>query len=365
MDGMKQGVFWAIVVAVGANALLGCLALIFGDLDDGGPTTSARILMTSFSVTVAGFVGLPGALAVGERRYILGALGVLACIAAEGLILGAVWQYGTSEDYWRVLISAVLVAGGLAIANLLWTSGFSWGRHSMRRATLLWLAAATPLSIATIWAGDDEDLIMRLGTTIWVLALTAILGGLLWNDRFHPLHNVVRAGWVVWLATISGVTLYALWTDAGDLWTHVAASAAALVISLGHYSLVMMAKLSRRFVIVKIGALAGNAAVSAIALYAIWAETFSDNLARATGAAIVLAAAFTVLVPVFQRQSGSQAGKPDRTSFCPNCGAFLNLEPGDGRCATCGARFRVEFRRSQIVAPQVAAEPLQSLEQSS
>jgi hypothetical protein len=248
------------------------------------------------------------------------------------------------------------VAGAASIANLLWSAGFSWGRYSLRRATLLWLAAATPLSIAVVWAGDDEDLAGRLATTIAVLALTAALGGLLWNDRFHPLRNVVRAGWVAWLAITSGVTLYALWRDAGDLWVHVAASALLLVASLGHYSLVMMAKLSRRFVIVKIVALVSNVVVSVMGLYAIWAETLSDNMARALGAMIVLTAAFTVLVPVCQRRGGAQAGKPDRTSFCPNCGAFLNLEPGDGRCETCGARFRVDFRRSlALAAPAVAA----------
>jgi hypothetical protein len=363
MDGMRQGVFWAIVVAVGANALLGCLALIFGDLDDDGPTTAARILMTSFSITVAGFVGLPSALAAGEKRYVLGMLGLLSCIAAEVLILGAVWEYGRSDGYFRALVSLVLIAGALAIANLLWTAGFSWGRHSMRRAALLWLAASTPLSVAIVWAADDADLAGKLGTTVVVLAPTAALGGLLWNDRFHLLRNVVRAGWIVWLAIISGVTLYALWRDEGELWTHVAASALVLVVTLGHYSLVMMAKLSRRFVIVKAAAIAANLLASGVVLYAIWAETFGDNLARATGALVVLTAAFTVLVPVFQRQSGPQAGRPDRTSFCPHCGAFLNLEPGDGRCDTCGARFRVEFRRSRLVTRPVAtSEPLQRVE---
>ena len=90
---MSKGVFWAIVVAIAANAALGSLALIFGDLDDGGPTDAARILMTSFSFTTACFVGLPSALAIGEKRgYVLAAIGLLACVIADALIVFAIWN---------------------------------------------------------------------------------------------------------------------------------------------------------------------------------------------------------------------------------------------------------------------------------
>ena len=361
---MKQGVFWAVVVAVGVNALLGCLALIFGDLDDDGPTDAARILMTSFSFTTACFVALPSALAIGEKRgYVLAAVGLLSCIAAEALILAAVWTVADSDEFWRALFSTVALGGAASIANLLWSRGFSWGRHSMRRAALLWLAVSTPMAIATVWV-DDAETGLKLVWTAAVLAGTAALGGLLWNDRFHPLRNVVRSGWIVWLALSAGLTIWSLWTDDDSLWFHVWASSWALMLSLGHYSLVMMAKLDRRFVVAKIGALACNAIIAAIALYGIWNEDLSSGLVRATGALIVLTAAFTVLVPVLQAQSGAQQGKPDRTSFCPHCGAFLNLNPGDGTCVTCGARFRVEFRRSVSTAQAapLSVEPLKGVE---
>jgi len=362
---VNKTVFWAVVVAVATNALLGSLALIFGELDDNGPTDSARILMTSFSFTTACFVALPSALAIGERRgYVLAALGLLSCIAAEVLILAAVWRGEDSEDFWRLLLSVVALAGAASIANLFWNQGFSWGRHSMRRAGLLWLAVSTPLALATIWA-DDEGNAAKLLTTAGVLAIVAALGGLLWNDRFNLLRNVVRAGWIAWLGLSAGLTIWALWTDDDDLWVHVWASSWALMLVLGHYSLVMMAKLSRRFVVVKIAAILCAVLVSAIALYGIWNEDLSADLTRASAVLLVITAALTVLVPVVQRQSGLQAGKPDRTSFCPHCGAFLNLNPGDGTCETCGARFRVEFRRSQRMAVQVApavVEPLHSVE---
>src|SRR6185436_9524451 len=118
---MSRAIFWAVVVAVATNALLGSLALIFGELDDNGPTDSARILMTSFSFTTACFVALPSALAIGERRgYVLAALGLLSCIAAEVLILAAVWRGEDSEDFWRLLLSVVALAGAASIANLFW-----------------------------------------------------------------------------------------------------------------------------------------------------------------------------------------------------------------------------------------------------
>jgi hypothetical protein len=361
---MSKGVFWAIVVAVAANAALGCLALIFGDLDDNGPTDAARILMTSFSFTVACFVGLPSALAIGEKRgYVLAAVGLSACVIAEALILFAVWTVPDDETFWRGLLTAVAIAGAASIANLFWNQGFSWGKHSMRRAGLLWLAVATPLALATIWV-QDGTLAAKLLTTAGALAVTAALGGLLWNDRFHPLRNVVRSGWVLWLGLSTGLTIWALWLENDDLWLDVWASSWTLLLSLGHYSLVMMAKLNRRFVVVKIAALFCNVVVTGIALYGIWAETLSDNMARFGAVFIVLAAGFTVLAPIFQRQSGPQLGKPDRTSFCPHCGAFLNLNPGDATCETCGARFRVEFRRSARTvqtAPSTIG-PLQGLD---
>src|SRR4030095_760190 len=99
---------------------------------------------------------------------------------------------------------------------------------------------------------------------------------------------------------------------------------------LGHYSLVMMAKLNRRFVVVKIAAILCGAIVGGIALYSIWNEDLSSGLARVAAVLVVLTAALTVLVPVGEPKSGPQAAKPDRTSFCPHCGAFLNLNPGDG-----------------------------------
>src|SRR4051794_10372694 len=154
---MSKAIFWAVVVAVATNALLGSLALIFGDLDDDGPTDAARILMTSFSFTTACFVALPSALAIGEKRgYVLAAVGLLACIVAEGMILFAVWTAPDSEPFWRGLFTAVAIAGASCIANLFWNQGFSWGRHSMRRAGLLWLVIATPLAVVTVWSQDEE-----------------------------------------------------------------------------------------------------------------------------------------------------------------------------------------------------------------
>ena len=103
---MSKGVFWGIVVAVAANTLLGCLALIFGDLDDNGPTNAARVLMTSFSFTTACFVGLPSALAIGEKRgYVLAVVGLLSCVIAEALILFAVWTAPDDETFWRGLFN--------------------------------------------------------------------------------------------------------------------------------------------------------------------------------------------------------------------------------------------------------------------
>src|SRR3954471_22930594 len=108
---MSKAIFWAVVVAVATNALLGCLALIFGDLDDNGPTDAARILMTSFSFSTACFVGLPSALAIAEKRgYVLAAVGLLSCIAAEGLILYAIWTAPDAEPFWRGLLTAVAIA---------------------------------------------------------------------------------------------------------------------------------------------------------------------------------------------------------------------------------------------------------------
>src|SRR3954470_10891210 len=215
---MSKGVFWAIVVAVAANALLGCLALLFGNLDDDGPTDAARILMTSFSFTTACFVGLPSALAIGERRgSVLAAIGLLACVIAEGLIIFAIWTVPDDETFWRGLFTAVAIAGAASIANLFWNQGFSWGKHSMRRAGLLWLAIATPLALATVWS-QDEALAAKLLATAGALAVTAALGGLLWNDRFNPLRNVVRSGWVLWLGLSTALTIWALWMENGDLW---------------------------------------------------------------------------------------------------------------------------------------------------
>src|SRR4051794_30544563 len=157
---MSKAIFWAVVVAVATNALLGCLALLFGNLDDDGPTDAARILMTSFSFTTACFVGLPSALAIGEKRgYVLAAVGLLASVVAESMILYAVWAAPDSEEFWRGLLTTVALAGAACIANLFWSQGFSWGKHSMRRAGLLWLAVATPMAVAMIWA-DDEELVV-------------------------------------------------------------------------------------------------------------------------------------------------------------------------------------------------------------
>ena len=128
-----------------------------------------------------------------------------------------------TDEFRRVLLSMVALAGATCIANLFWNKGFSWGRHSMRRAGLLWLAVATPLALATVWI-DDEDTAAKLLASAGVLAAVAALGGLLWNDRFNPLRNVVRAGWIAWLGLSAGLTIWALWTDDDSLWFHVWAS---------------------------------------------------------------------------------------------------------------------------------------------
>ena len=129
-----------------------------------------------------------------------------------------------------------------------------------------------------------------------------------------------------------------------------------------HASLVSPFGLARRFRAAFAAAYGLNALLTALVVYAIWAEPDEGGFWRFTGTVAILVAAATIAIPVLHRlgpaapsfQPAEAAAAAEAVEaaaalaarYCPRCGAGLE-RPGAGRCERCGAGFAVRFRAAR------------------
>ena len=167
-------VFWlGAAGTVVLAALVGVGAVVGGDFSD----TDARILITLSALLYAGGTALAG-LALADRGPGRRLGLVVAVVAPIGLVLmlWAIWDFideGDNEPGLKLAWTAVLVllAGLVATTGLLLARRDGLVRLAGAAGALAGLAAT--LSIAGIWSGDSDDAFLKALAVLWILSAVA------------------------------------------------------------------------------------------------------------------------------------------------------------------------------------------------
>jgi hypothetical protein len=210
-------------------------------------------------------------------------LGILALLAGD---------FG--ETQWKILGTTSSVTGASVLAM---ASATAWGRRDIQWLAPLGAAAGTAgfaIVIGGIWVEPS-------GSDVWWQSASSLI----------VVASAASYAALAARATLAGALRWALWT----------AYASDLLLAL-----------------------------TIIAV--IWTESDNDAVARWIGIVAIVLASSTVLLPVFHRMSSERASEPagpdapPGVRFCPRCGARITAaagEDGPHQCASCGARFQIEF----------------------
>ncbi len=223
----------------------------------------------------------------------------------------------------------------------------------------LWIVIASVsisalLGILALLAGDFGDTQWKvLGTTTSVTgaSVLAMAATTAWGRRY--------IWWLAPLAAASGIVGFAIvvagiWVDpsGNDVWWQSAITLIVVASAASYAALVSRAVLAGALRWALSVAYVADALLALTVIVAVWADNASDDTWRRIGVLAIVQASATVLLPVFHRMSRQSAlasagsGVPLDDGFCPRCAAPL-ATPARGdealHCASCGARFRVEY----------------------
>jgi hypothetical protein len=237
------------------------------------------------------------------------------------------------------------------------TSGTGLSKRPLRRLGLgLFFVSVACNAVIAIYAllapgfGDTEGRV--LGTSLYITA--AILLVL----ACEPALEGRLLGLVPLVASACGVTAFALligtlwaWTDdPPETLVKVAGTAMTFGVAGTLASLLVLARLARRYRPALAAAFALTAVAGTMIVLGIWIEPSSSLYPRALGAVLVALAALVVSIPVLHRLSRTEVERAavaaragaGAIAFCPGCGS--PLAPGTSSaftCAACGRAFTV------------------------
>lgn len=163
------------IASLALSAAAAILILLFGDFGE----TEGRILGTTFSISAASLLALPGAILL-ERgdRTVVAAVNVALAAAAFVLALALLWIWQDSEALARLLGSTVAAAAASTQVAALTLRLRTGDRESVRLSYLAACALAVLLAvmaIVAIWAEIDSEAYYRLLGALAVLDLFLVV----------------------------------------------------------------------------------------------------------------------------------------------------------------------------------------------
>lgn len=240
----------------------------------------------------------------------------------------------------------------------------------MQRIALWIVIASVSLSaLLGIWAllagdfGDTQWKILATTTSVTGASVLAMASATAWG------RGDVR--WLAPLGAATGVAGFAIvvggvWVEptGNEVWWKSAATLIVVAAAASYAALVARAALTGALRWALWIAYGSDVLLALTVIVVVWAESSSDLVGRWIGIVAIVLASSTVLLPVFHRMTGQRAPAPGPSGaaldagYCPRCAAPLAAPPGeDGarRCASCGARARVEYLAPEEPAASEAA----------
>ena len=161
-----------VLGAIALTAALGIYAVVVPDFGD----LQAKILGTSASISGASILVLACAPAWERRLYLpVPIVGAVATAVGFSLIVIGIWVEPSAEWYWRIMGTALLVAGWGALASLLalapLTPRFRWTFLAAAGFSLL-LAL---IGVVAIWTTPSSDAFGRVAAGAAVLTAAFVV----------------------------------------------------------------------------------------------------------------------------------------------------------------------------------------------
>lgn len=236
-----------------------------------------------------------------------------------------------------------------------------------KRAALWFLIISVVLSalsgIIAIVSGKFGDLQARtvLTTlTISAASLCALACGALWESGRKK--TLPAAGIALAIVT-AAVFIFGIWSRISneEFWKF-GASLGLLAVATAHACLLSLATLAPRFAWSRVAAFVAVYLLALLFIFVIYTTPEGDTFARIIGVTSIVAAALTILTPVFHRLSrgdladlGTGAATPQSalhpTITCPRCGAALANSTAEIRCH-CGCAFQITIHDSPSASQQ-------------
>jgi len=225
-----------------------------------------------------------------------------------------------------------------------------------KRVALKFLIVSVALSgamgIVAIVSGSFGDLqgrIILTTLTISCASICALACGALWEKGGL---KIFALGGIALAVVAAGLVITGIWAriNSEEFWKF-SASVGIVAVATAHSCLLLLAKLAPRFVWSRLVAISAIYFLALMFIFIIYFTPTGDFAIRVVGVTSIVAAAFTILTPVFHRLSRGDLDNAGRgadvtrrvhpTITCPVCGTSLPNSPANIACNQCGCSFRV------------------------
>lgn len=232
-------------------------------------------------------------------------------------------------------------------------------QRSLLYSFILSLSACGLIGITILLRGTFGSLEARvLGTTAAIggASILAMAAAVAWETRrWHPVGPAGMLAVAVALLTI----LVLIWDLAprasGLTFERWSGTSTVIAVALAHTALLALARLHRRFELIRQCTVGVIALLGLLIIRVIWWEPINDDLLpRLIGVLAILDACGTIAVPILHRVSRIHEREQVITTplevslTCPRCGVTQIRPTGQSQCA-CGLKIRVDVEEEHCV----------------
>jgi len=225
------------------------------------------------------------------------------------------------------------------------------------------VALSAALGIVAILSGkfgDFEGRVILTTITISAASICALAAGALFESRSARTLPGLAVAFAVFAASL---IIIGVWGRiSGDEYWKSTATVGVFTIASAQACLISLAKLAPRFAWTRTVAFLAISFLTFSITLTIWGEINEEGFYKAMGAAAILVAALTIMMPIFHRLSrGDLTGEKafpseDRSLFptvlCPKCGHSQPSSFTRITCTNCGCRFIVTILDESSAAQQ-------------
>jgi hypothetical protein len=171
-----------VLTSIAIGAALGVISLVGADLGE----TGWKVVATSFLITATALVAMPSVAAWERDR--LGALpmtGIVAAVVGFAWVIAGMWSELESETLWKIPVTLIIYAVGVAAYSLLEVARLSSGQRWLVVAARAAIAVVGLLVVVAVWAEIDSDGYWR-GFGVAAIVMTALLAAIPVLHRSQP-----------------------------------------------------------------------------------------------------------------------------------------------------------------------------------